>query len=543
MHKLVKKKINKMISGGSFNGAPALTNLDAIKPQVPLTAMGLGKNPIGKLEDKGPTAFDPISDEDSPFASAVGTIGNLASLGNKLFSNKNDSALTKGLDSAYDAAANAASMFGPIGTMVGGFMKIGGFANSALKSAGIGTDQLTGTDKILGSNFLALTPVGLANSLGASKLLKFTKDNDTINQVGNAYGGALSDINTAEKYSGKKVGLFSNSGKYNSKIANANLEQYKMSGIAGTASDRFTNANNQLIGLGNILQQSGGYNQSGTTFGKNGLKLQDGGTISPNASRIKQIVDYINSQRGTVNWVKRLNEPTLRTIPMRGGDVGSHMLGYGEDDHGIFIFPGIQEINGKLINLSETKDGGMGSAIAHHDVVYVPNMTSKEAEWFTDNNYKNYWGNIKKYAPIRQKPEVSQNDAIQAERPILPIKHKDGGTLEFAKRVLSMKSGGPVNVIPVGALHKNLHHLEDIDDKYKEVTTKGIPIITEGGGELQQQAEVEKEEIIFNLDVTKKLEELRERGTDEAAIAAGKLLTKEILENTVDKAGLIKTVE
>ena len=418
MHKLVKKKINKMVSDGSFNGAPALTNLDDIKPQVPLSAMGLGKNPIEKLANNGPIAYKPISNEDSPFTSAVGTVGDIASLGNKLFSNEKDSSVTRGLDSAYDTIANAASKFGPVGTMVGGIMKVGGLANSALKSAGVGTDQLTGTDKILGSNFaLALAaPIALANSLGASKLLKFTKDNDTISKVGNAYGGALSDINTAEKYSGKKVGLFSNSDKYNSKIANANLEQLKMAGIAGNATDRFTNSNNQLIGLGNMLQQSGGYNQSGTTFGKNGLKLQEGGSIAP-------------------------------------------------------------------------------------------------------------------------------NDAISTKKPVLPIKHKDGGSLDFARRVLSMKTGGAFNVIPVGALHKNLHHLESVDDKYKEVTSKGIPIVTENGEELQQQAEVEKEEIIFNLDVTKKLEDLRERGTDEAAIVAGKLLTKEILENTVDKAGLIKTIE
>lgn len=416
MHKLVKKKINKMIDGGSFNGAPSLTNLDAIKPQVPLTAMGLGSNPIGKLANNGPTAYKPLGAQENPLYGTIGQLGSLASFGNKLFSNKKDSSVTRGLDSAYDSAANAVSMLGPVGAMVGGIMKVGGLANSALKSVGVGTDQLTGTDKILGSNFLALTPVGLANSIGATKLLKFTKDNDTISKVGSAYGGALSDINTAEKYSGKKVGLFSNSNKYNNKIANANLEQLKMAGIASNATDRFTNSNNQLIGLGNMLQQSGGYNQSGTTFGKNGLKLQEGGSIAP-------------------------------------------------------------------------------------------------------------------------------NDAIRTKKPVLPIKHKDGGSLDFARRVLSMKTGGAFNVIPVGALHKNLHHLESVDDKYKEVTSKGIPIITEGGGELQQQAEVEKEEIIFNLDVTKKLEELGKRNTDEAAIAAGKLLTKEILGNTVDESGLIKKVE
>lgn len=112
--------------------------------------------------------------------------------------------------------------------------------------------------------------------------------------------------------------------------------------------------------------------------------------------------------------------------------------------------------------------------------------------------------------------------------------------LQEAKRILSnrlqsFKNGGAVNVIPDGALHKNRHHLEDIDEKFEDVTTKGIPVITEAkNGDIIQQAEVEKEEIIFNLEVTKKLEELLEKGTDEAAIEAGKLLTEEILRNTID---------
>ena len=112
--------------------------------------------------------------------------------------------------------------------------------------------------------------------------------------------------------------------------------------------------------------------------------------------------------------------------------------------------------------------------------------------------------------------------------------------IEEAKRILnnrlqSFKNGGTVNVIPDGALHKNRHHLEDIDEKFEDVTTKGIPVITEAkNGDIIQQAEVEKEEIIFNLEVTKKLEELMEKGTDEAAIEAGKLLTEEILRNTID---------
>lgn len=106
------------------------------------------------------------------------------------------------------------------------------------------------------------------------------------------------------------------------------------------------------------------------------------------------------------------------------------------------------------------------------------------------------------------------------------------------------KNGGAVNVIPDGALHAHKHHLENVDEKFEEVTTKGIPVITEEkGGDIKQHAEVEREEIIFNLEVTKQLEKLMQDGSDEAAIEAGKLLVHEILENTVDNTGLLNTVE
>lgn len=112
------------------------------------------------------------------------------------------------------------------------------------------------------------------------------------------------------------------------------------------------------------------------------------------------------------------------------------------------------------------------------------------------------------------------------------------------EEVAGFKNGGAVNVIPDGALHAHKHHLENVDEKFEDVTTKGIPVITEEkDGDIKQHAEVEREEIIFNLEVTKQLEKLMQDGSDEAAIEAGKLLVHEILENTVDNTGLLNTVE
>jgi hypothetical protein len=107
--------------------------------------------------------------------------------------------------------------------------------------------------------------------------------------------------------------------------------------------------------------------------------------------------------------------------------------------------------------------------------------------------------------------------------------------LPIVEEISSFKNGGSFNIIPEGALHKNKHNLDKIDDKFKDVTTKGIPVISEDeGGKITQHAEIEKEEIIFYLEVTTKLEELAKDGSDKAAIEAGELLVQEILYNTKD---------
>ena len=79
------------------------------------------------------------------------------------------------------------------------------------------------------------------------------------------------------------------------------------------------------------------------------------------------------------------------------------------------------------------------------------------------------------------------------------------------------------------------------------LTKKGIPVIDEDG---EQQAEIEHSEIIFTLEVTRKLEEYYEifysdessnKEKEQAALDAGKLLVYQILENTEDRTGLIES--
>lgn len=321
---------------------------------------------------------------------------------------KEQSALTTGLNQGYDAAANMISSVPGVGTIVGGAMKIGGMLSDGLTALGVGTDQMTTTDKILDSKFMKLTPMGLVNAFGAKKADTIYKDNETWEQQGSAYGGSMSKVDDALTKSGKKYGTFSGKArrKANEQIAEAKRQQNLVADINQEAQDAFAASNYSGIGLRNQIALNGGYRSM--AVGKQGMKILD-----------------------------------------------------------------------------------------------------KESQWAREvlNKAKKH-----KEEPVEQPPKFEE--------------------------------GGKVNVIPDGALHAHKHHLEEIDPKLKEVTSKGIPVITEeDGGKLKQHAEIERNEIIFRLEVTKELEDLMKDGSDEAAIKAGKLLTHEIINNTIDNTGLMETVE
>lgn len=96
--------------------------------------------------------------------------------------------------------------------------------------------------------------------------------------------------------------------------------------------------------------------------------------------------------------------------------------------------------------------------------------------------------------------------------------------------------GTDTNILPEGALHARLNHLQETGDELEETTRKGIPVLDEQGN---QVAEIERDEIVLRLEVTQKIEELMKDGSDEAMIEAGKLLVSEIIDNTQDNTGQI----
>lgn len=178
-------------------------------------------------------------------------------------------------------------------------------------------------------------------------------------------------------------------------------------------------------------------------------------------------------------------------------------------------------------------------------------LNSKQVEEFAKGGTLDWEPTIDIFEPVIEIPEFQKGGQIEENwEPIIEIldnlpEYKSGGKTQHELETPEIEETTQKNIIPEGALHKNKHHIEHTEG----LTKKGIPVVDNEGN---QQAEVEKEEIIFNLEVTKKLEELykdyydsdkSQKEKDEAAIEAGKLLVYQILFNTDDRTGLIKRCE
>ena len=406
-------------------------------------------------------------------AGVSGIAGQAAdTLDNMFFSKQHakDSGLTKRLNNAYDSISNAAMMFSPVGTVLGGAMKAGKLLGDGLTALGVGTDQMTTTDKILDSSFMKLTPVGLINGIGAKRTQDFSANNDTIEKVGGSYGGSINTINDAVSKANKKYGLFSGGArrKANNLINTARQQQNIMTNISDEYQDQLANKSD-LAYIRYNTDINGRYQQQYIRAAKQGAilnriqlrKQREGGILS------NQLHSKINLETQEVEWKPVINI-NQETPEFKDG--------------------------GELVNNQET--------IQETNSVWQPNINL---------------------------------ETIQ-------IMEEGGKTDKPKQESDKIEETNQKNVIPEGALHAHKHHMENAEG----LTKKGIPVVDNKG---EQQAEVEKNEIIFSLEVTKQLENLYKRyqeytntqkQKDELAIEAGKLLVYEILHNTIDRTGLIK---
>lgn len=405
-------------------------------------------------------------------------------------------------------AANKALLSGaagPWGMLAGAVNtvidKTGGFTDAS-EGLGKGTDT---------ANMIASLAIP-----GAGWFTKKTekyKMSDTLKQSSGYTGTAATGV-TAQQNAGAKL-LFGKR-KANNMIREQKRKDNMVQDILSDAQDDFAASNNPLAYNRMQMSRTGGF--QATAIGKKGIKLFSkeqldfaknivaarNGTKLENTKKVEtrdtaSILDLIS--KSSAEFVTRLKDANRKSIQdwENPDNIATHKLSWATADDKILVFPMVQDINGELYDFSDPKYkhekfDALENAIKTKNYVEFPN--SDDADWFT-KNYKNL------------------------------------------KTFPKFKDGGKVNVIPEGALHARKHNME-----LNEITKKGIPVVTEkSDGGLIQQAEIERDEIIFNLEVTKKLEELMKAGTDEAAIEAGKLLVQEILHNTQDNTGLINEVQ
>lgn len=458
--------------------------------------------------------------------------------------------ITQIMDSVYDGISDAAMSFGPTGMMVGGIMKGGKLLGGVMNSVGGGTDGMTTTDAILGSSFLNLTPVGLINGFGGQKAETITKNDLAFEQVGASYTGTGRSVDDALPKSGKKYGLFS-SGKRketNEEILEARRQQSIMSDIANNASDGFSIGNSMAAINGNRhrFHMQGGYDQSAIRVGRHGMIIQD-------LQRARRINNATKYQKG--GKVSDPFESYLQTLPES------------QRDSTDFRVKDYWEFNGKPKNFDEAVFRGMFTRFddGWHANSVAENPNTGEIEFMKSSSHPSIqkeldWYNSDDASEFRSQYELQKTEPyfkyVKRKGTDSPQSFKEGGNLiksdwlvevdinnlsiEFRGSDIEevdvdnilpeFKEGGKFNLIPEGALHARKHNMD-----VEGITPKGIPVVSHSeGGEIEQQAEIEREEIIFRLEVTKKLEELAKDGSDEAAIEAGKLLVEEILYNTID---------
>ena len=238
--------------------------------------------------------------------------------------------------------------------------------------------------------------------------------------------------------------------------------------------------------------------------------------------------NFIDDQRIVQGKIARIDAENQNLQAMAGNNL--NYLGHQIQQDGGYdqFLMGIRAKQGGIlqkINLVKSKR-------LNKDVI---NLNTKEIEQVLNVEEFKEGGSIQ-YNEIEWEPII--DDAADYWEPVIDdiSRYKEGGSIKEELETPEIDETNQKNLIPEGALHKNKHHMEHTEG----LTQKGIPVIDNDG---EQQAEIELDEIIFTLEVTKKLEELYKDGSDKAAIEAGKLLVKEILFNTDDRTGLIAKCE
>ena len=427
---------------------------------------------------------------------AVGAVSGAAkAAGKSLTTSAISSGLKAGAKGALSSMGSASGIAGlaNAGIQVAfGNQRKSGWENAVNMVGGIAS-MIPGVGWGLGAGLAAFNLIGgLTGRKTIAATGKDWQSRQAQNSVAGSYGGAMEDIADAESREGSYSGW--NSGarrKANRLIAKTNDWKDTMWDWA-QRNDLNDIRSNQMNSINNNQYQTninGGYDLSNS--GRM-LVAKDGAKLFDSYKSIKEYTKRIKSAKQGSKLVKE--EPKVEE-PI----IDKELERYYDDP------------------LFSTKS-------KYNDDFHQGGSWSEDGKTFTPSEFSLFNFTQEQIAEALSKefPEASLNitDEVRA--------FKEGGKV----------NSKDMNVIPEGALHARLNHMDN-----KDFTKKGIPVVAKDGDKLEQTAEIERNEIIFNLSVTNKLEELMKDGSAKAALEAGKLLVEEILHNTIDNTGLIKEVE
>ena len=427
---------------------------------------------------------------------AVGAVSGAAkAAGKSLTTSAISSGLKAGAKGALSSMGSASGIAGlaNAGIQVAfGNQRKSGWENAVNIVGGIAS-MIPGVGWGLGAGLAAFNLIGgLTGRKTIAATGKDWQSRQAQNSVAGSYSGAMEDIADAESREGSYSGW--NSGarrKANRLIAKTNDWKDTMWDWA-QRNDLNDIRSNQMNSINNNQYQteiSGGYDLSNSgrmLVAKEGAKLFDS---------YKSIKEYTKRIKSAKQGSKLIKEESKVEKPI----IDKELERYYDDP------------------LFSTKS-------KYNDDFHQGGSWSEDGKTFTPSEFSLFNFTQEQIAEALSKefPEASLNitDEVRA--------FKEGGKV----------NSRDMNVIPEGALHARLNHMDN-----KDFTKKGIPVVAKDGDKLEQTAEIERNEIIFNLSVTNKLEELMKDGSAKAALEAGKLLVEEILHNTIDNTGLIKEVE
>ena len=345
--------------------------------------------------------------------------------------------LTKGLDNAYNTLSDAVSIIPGFGTTASLIMKGGSVAGKYINKWGGGTDSMTSTDAILGSNFLNLTPLGLVNGFGGKKTNTFNyntrEDQQDRNYISGSYN--MQKLEDAQHVSGKKYGLFSSGARReaNSLIGTANNQANSLREISQKSQFQNTFGNAmQNINTVDYQKKLQGYQPNYMHIGKNGMKIekQEEEFIIPDISEFKPII-------ATEEQLQKFKEGgSFNIIP----DGALHARKNNMELDGI-TKKGIPVVD---------KDGNQQAEIEKNEIIFRKEVTTAIEEAIKDGSdkkaieigkllvkeiFKNTKDNTGLIKEVTKEDTPTLEDQIK-EHEVFP-KHQNGGNIRSMEELIS----------------------------------------------------------------------------------------------------------